>query len=111
MSAFSLVTEDRVCRVMLQGDLTLGQTLALRDALREVMGENPSELVVDLTASEMLDSSGVGLLVSACNSMERIGGSIRVVGVSDDILHLLCSMQLDKRLGASGRNNPEVTHG
>jgi anti-sigma B factor antagonist len=105
------MTEDRVCRVTMHGDLTLGQASQLRAALREAVAAGPAELVVDLAACEMLDSSGIGLLVSACNSMEQIGGGIRVVGVSDDILHLLRSIQLDKRLGASGRNNPEVTHG
>jgi anti-anti-sigma regulatory factor len=51
----------------------------------------------------MLDSSGMGLLIAAANSLAPGGGRIRVTNVSPDIFRLLQSMRLTTRLNVSAR--------
>ena len=60
-------------------------------------------LVIDLANAKMLDSSGMGLLIAAANSLAQMGGKVRVTNVSPDIFRLLQSMRLTLRLNVSGR--------
>jgi anti-anti-sigma factor len=61
------------------------------------------ELVFDLAPTVMLDSSGIGLLIAAANSVAPNGGKVRVTNVCPDIFRLLQSMRLTSRLNVSGR--------
>jgi anti-anti-sigma regulatory factor len=51
----------------------------------------------------MLDSTGIGLLIAARNSIAAKGGTLRVQAVSQDIFKLLQNMRLVSRLNVSGR--------
>ena len=51
----------------------------------------------------MLDSSGMGLLIAAANSLAHSGGKLRVTNVCPDIFRLLQSMRLTARLNVSGK--------
>jgi len=57
----------------------------------------------------LLDSSGIGLLIAASNSLAAKKGSVRLVNVSADIMHLLQSMRLAARLNAKGKESDKVT--
>jgi anti-anti-sigma factor len=67
--------------------------------------------VFDLGKTAMLDSSGIGLLIATCNSLERKKGKMRVLQASSDILRLLQSMRLAGRLNVSGREAGKENHG
>ena len=45
----------------------------LRAKMRGVIEDGVRELVVDLTDVRMVDSSGIGLLISAYNSLRKVG--------------------------------------
>lgn len=47
------------------GEIDLGSSPELRDALRTALGANPERLVVDLSETTYMDSSGVATLVEA----------------------------------------------
>jgi len=104
MSDYTIACESRVCRVALRGDLTSASVPPLRAALRSELEGGAAEVVFDLTQTQMLDSTGIGLLVATHNSLAPRQGKLRVIGVSDDIVHLLQSMRLVTRLNVSGRN-------
>jgi len=59
--------------------------------------------VFDLSSTAMLDSSGMGLLIAAANSVVPQGGKVRVTNVGPEIFRLLQSMRLTARLNVSGR--------
>ncbi len=53
-------------------------------------------LIVDLTAVEFCDSSGLSALLIADRLMRQHGGTIKLVGVHKKVLALLKISQLDK---------------
>ena len=59
----------------------------------------------------MLDSSGIGLLIAAHNSLARKEGRVRVVNASADVFRLLQSMRLVGRLNVQARELQEAHHG
>ncbi|MEW6439875.1 MAG: STAS domain-containing protein [bacterium] len=111
MPQYAIEHNDRRGVVTLAGDLTAALVPGLQSALKGVLSQGADELVFDLAQAAMLDSSGMGLLIAASNSLARNGGRIRVINVSADILRLLQSMRLAGRLNASGRPDAEVRHG
>ncbi len=103
MANYTLEPNGRNCRVTMQGDLIASDVPDLQAALKQQLQRGVDEIVFDLAATVMLDSSGIGLLIATCNTMARQQGRIRVINVSPDILQLLQSMRLTGRLNATGK--------
>ena len=103
MSGYTIERKEGQCWVVLEGDLTAPLIPDLQAALKKNLEEGVHEAVFDLGKTAMLDSSGIGLLIAACNSLAKNQGKVRVLNVSPDILRLLQSMRLVTRLNASGR--------
>ena len=68
-----------------------------------MLSQGGHELVFDMHSTAMLESSGIGLLIAAANSIARTGGALRVTNVGPDIFRLLQSMRLTTRLNVSGK--------
>jgi anti-anti-sigma regulatory factor len=49
-----------------------------------------------------MDSRGIGLLISAHNSLRKVGGTLAVVHASKDILELLHTMRIHQHFSVSG---------
>jgi len=103
MAAFVIDHKDLQGSVQLMGDLTAVLVPDLQAGLKQVLQKGVRNLVFDLTSTRMLDSSGMGLLIAAANSLAAIGGKVSVTNVSPDIFRLLQSMRLTLRLNVSGR--------
>jgi anti-anti-sigma factor len=83
-------------------DVVAAAVPELRAALRVAATESAGELVVDLSAVTMVDSAGIGLLISAHNSMRKSGGHLSVIHVSADIFDLFRSMRIHQHFSVSG---------
>jgi anti-anti-sigma factor len=59
-------------------------------------------LTMDLAAAEMVDSAGIGLLISAHNSLKKAGGELTVIHASKDILNLFRTMRIHQHFSVSG---------
>lgn len=57
-------------------------------ALREEL-ENKSQVVIDFTDSERIDSSAAQVILAAARKVKDLDKTIRFVGVSPDLLKLL----------------------
>ncbi len=95
--------EDNKAVVRPTGDNIVAATLPeLRLKLREMLEEGVRELVVDLADIRMVDSSGIGLLMSAFNSLRKVGGQLAVVNASEDLLALFQTMRMHQHFSVSG---------
>ena len=89
---FSLSVEDRApyCVLRLEGELDVSTTARLRAALNEqLVDEGRVHLVVDLTALEFMDSSGLGTLVRAQRQTRALRGSFAVVCPEGPVLKVM----------------------
>ncbi len=84
------------------GDVVASTVPELRTSLRGALGEGVREMTIDLTHVQMIDSTGIGLLIAAHNSMRKLGGRLAVTHVSGDILELFRSMRIHQHFGISG---------
>lgn len=73
----------------------------LRQELKQLVDEGVNDMVIDLTGIQMIDSIGLGVLISAFNSLKKTGGSFAVVNASKDIYGLFSSMRLTQHFPVS----------
>ena len=93
---------DRVI-VELEGDIVASSVPALRTALLELVRSGVKTMAVDLGRATMIDSTGLGLLLSAYNSLKALHGAFSVVEVPAEILDLFRTMRLHQHFPVSGR--------
>jgi anti-anti-sigma factor len=86
-----------------EGDLVALKLPALRTKLREMVDAGIVHLTMDLAAAQMVDSAGIGLLISAHNSLKKAGGELTVIHASQDILNLFRTMRIHQHFSVSGK--------
>jgi anti-anti-sigma factor len=84
------------------GDLVALRLPALRLRLREMVASGTLHLTLDLAGVKMVDSAGLGLLISAHNSLKKAGGDLTVTHASQDILDLMRTMRMNQHFSISG---------
>ena len=90
-----------------QTNIKLGEKLVasnvpgLKNVIRRLIEIGNTHIEIDCSILETLDSTGIGLLIAAHNSLEKVDGRLTIVQASTDIYDLLCSMRLDRRIKIS----------
>jgi anti-anti-sigma factor len=95
--------EDNKVVVRPAGDSIVAASIPeLRSKMREIVAGGVEELVIDLADVQMVDSSGIGLLISAFNSQRKVGGRLAVIHASGEILELFQTMRMHQHFSVSG---------
>jgi anti-sigma B factor antagonist len=68
----------------------------LRPTLDALVTEERKDVTVDLSSLRLIDSSGVGALVSLLKRVRAYGGEVRISGLKDQPLAIFKLLQLDK---------------
>jgi anti-sigma B factor antagonist len=70
------------------GEVDVYTAPRLRDRLNEVVGSGQTNIVVDLTRVDFLDSTGLGVLVGAVRRLQRANGSLVLVCPQEGLLKI-----------------------
>ena len=84
------------------GDVVAANVAELRSVLRSTVQGGGRDLVLDLSNTVMVDSSGLGLVIGTFNSLQKVGGRLRVIHASRDVLHLFQTMRMHQHFEISG---------
>jgi anti-sigma B factor antagonist len=77
------------------GRITHGEeTIALRQALRDLVQEGARKIVLNLGGVNYIDSSGIGELVAAYTSVTNLGGQLKLLNLTKRIRELLAITKL-----------------
>ncbi|RKU07324.1 hypothetical protein C6502_18820 [Candidatus Poribacteria bacterium] len=63
-------------------DLIALSSVQLRQILEQLISENTMKVIVNLSRTRRIDSSGLGILVSKSNELRQRGGDLKVYGLS-----------------------------
>ena len=77
------------CTLGAAGDLDLATAPQFRGAIGTLLGTGCRHVVIDLSATTFLDSSGLGALVWAAHRMRAAGGDFSVVSPNASIVTTL----------------------
>jgi anti-sigma B factor antagonist len=81
---------DGVTVLSLEGRIVLGEeTSALRENVKGLLADGKKNIVLNLTEVTMIDSSGLGALVSAYTSAKAGGASLRLSNLGPRLNELL----------------------
>ena len=78
------------------GDLDLAGLPRFRSAGGPLVNESEPRIVVDMTAIDLLDSSGLGALLGFRRRVHRNGGEVRLVAPDNNVSALLRSVGFDR---------------
>jgi anti-sigma B factor antagonist len=87
----ALETEDvvpRVCVVAPTGELDLYTCPEFENELMRVISSGAEHVVVDLTQTTFLDSTALGVLLRALESLRARDGRLSIVSADDNILRV-----------------------
>ena len=79
----------------MDGKVTIGEgSVALRTAIRKLLGEGKKKILLNLGSVGYVDSSGIGELVSSFTAVNKEGGSLRLLNLTQKIQDLLAITKL-----------------
>jgi anti-sigma B factor antagonist len=86
--------DETVLRI--EGALDAVTAPEIRPTLDALVAERRRRVVVDLSALRLIDSSGVGAIVSLYKRVRANGGAVSVVGLRDQPLAIFRLLRLDR---------------
>jgi len=81
-----------------RGDLGIVSAHALREQLLSLL-RGASDLIIDLSAVEDADASGLAVLVGSGHRARLLGGSLRLAAPSPEVARVLSAAGVDRHLG------------
>lgn len=77
-------------------DLVASTVSGIREVVKNMINSGVRILEFDMKQVEVVDSSGIGLLVAIYNSLTRLNGKLIIRNISQNNLELFKALRLDK---------------
>ena len=78
----------------LDGNLALGDNAEFRKHVTATIDAGARKLIVNMAKVPYMDSSGLGELISCHTKLQRVGGHLKLLHLSDRLQHLLVITKL-----------------
>lgn len=92
--------EGKVAIIDCVGRLNMVAAPRLRALVDQTVAEGHSHIVVNLTETSFVDSSGLGALIGGLKVARQAGGDLRISGAPEQVLTVLQLTNLDRVLGS-----------
>src|SRR5204863_9741877 len=83
---FTIAARDQTTHIAIEGQLDAVSVSDLRAELDRLVETRPKAVEVDLSQLRLIDSSGIGALVSLYKRVRQEGGNVVITGVRDQPL-------------------------
>jgi anti-sigma B factor antagonist len=93
---FEIGSQDGTSHLSIEGQLDAVSVSDLRSELDKLVATRPTAVEVDLSRLRMIDSSGVGALVSLYKRVRAQGGNVVIKGIRDQPLAIFQLLKLDR---------------
>src|SRR5207247_10114682 len=79
----------------MDGRITIGEgSVALRSAIRRLLEEGKKNILLNLAGVGYIDSSGVGEMVASYTTVNKEGGQLKLLNLTDKLQDLLTTTNL-----------------
>lgn len=95
--------DSGVAVITISGRLALGgDTERLDAAVKALLAKDVKKFVLDITALDYVDSSGIGMLVSCLTNAKKAGGELKLVGANPRIKRIFSMTGVDSIMSMYG---------
>lgn len=99
MNCIRTQLDGGACQLRIEGSLDALTVRDIRPIIDAVVADQPKRVTVDFDALTMIDSSGVGAIVSLFKRVKASGGEVVVVHAKDQPLAVLKLLKLERVFG------------
>lgn len=97
MEEVKFYTDNNILLINIKGELTILNATKIKDLIKnELEKSNLKSVIFDLTHVPLIDSSGMGVLISIYKKINGMAGKIVFTGVTDYVYKILGYAKLDK---------------
>jgi len=96
MIEFTQAGEKTIATIVDTNRINTVNAASIKKDLSEKMGSQETHLTLDLANIKFIDSTGIGVLLSALKTSRENQGSFILKNVHPDVMKLLVLMKLDK---------------
>ena len=101
--------DNDILRGFVEGEIDAYTAPQLREGLEVVEVQQGANIEVDLTNVNYIDSTGLGVFVSFYKRVQREGGDVRLVGLSERIQRLFEITGLSELMNIEGEKKVELS--
>ncbi len=94
LSSVETVSENSIT-AKLKGKLIAGNLDEFREKLKELIKNGPNSVILDMSGVNFIDSTGIGFLAATYNSLSKNGGTLRIIGLSEELYDFFISLRLN----------------
>lgn len=94
--SFEVTRTIQATTLVVRGSLDINTAPALSEEIDKIVATKPARVVCDLSALDLIDSSGVGALVKLYKNVRAHGGKLELKGVRDQPLAIFKLLRMDK---------------
>jgi anti-sigma B factor antagonist len=96
---FDVQQDGSLTRIAVRRMLDINTAPLLSEQVDQVLSSKPTKVVVDLAGLDIIDSSGVAVLVKLYKGVRTVGGTLEVTGARDQPLAIFKLLRMDKVFG------------
>jgi len=93
---YSTTKAGQTVTIKISGELDAVTVVDLRPEIERIIAERVDKVIVELSALRLIDSSGVGAIVSLFKRLRAEGGQFEVAGVQGQPLMIFQVLKLDQ---------------
>ena len=86
-------------QIVIRRTLDINTAPALSESVDQLVAKKPARVVVDISALDIIDSSGVAVLVKMYKGIRGVGGKMNIIGARDQPLAIFKLLRMDKVFG------------
>jgi len=105
---YSRIDEENATLLQIRGELDALSAGELRPLLDRVVEDGRRDVTVDLSELRLIDSSGIGALVSLYKRVRGVGGTVKFTGVTAQPLVIFKLLRLDVVFELERETAPEM---
>ncbi len=94
--AFDVQRNNSATTLTVRGSLDINTAPQLAEEIDRILVGRPNSVLVDLSALDLIDSSGVAALVKLYKGVRGGGGAITISGARDQPLSIFKLLRMDK---------------
>ena len=80
-----------------EGNILAAVSRSMREKLDLMLSAGDYDLQIDMSNVELMDSTGIGVLVAVHNRLAQKSGALKLINTPDKIRRMLQLMNLDRR--------------